>query len=266
VPDDRLPVFEVYAARLGTVAREARDNFLNGRDRQGTMMLDFDMWIIRADDRVVVVDSGPNDRAKEQRGRELARTAGDAVRALGIEPESVADLVLTHLHYDHAGRIDEFPNARIWIQERELAYAMGPSMAHPSLNHFFDVDDLREILGRLFRSDVTSIDGTHELTPGIELHLIGGHTRGLQVVRVHTERGWVILASDALHYYENFELQDPFPAIVDLPEILHGYERIRVLADSPAHIVPGHDPMVMSRHPSAGLPPDVVALHRPPIV
>lgn len=256
--------FEVYAVRLGRVERAARDNFLHGGDLDGAMMMDFDMWFLRRGDTVIAVDTGMSERALPQRGRQLDVAPREAAASLGIDPDEVRDLVITHLHYDHAGRTDEFPNARIWIQKKELAYALGAEMTHPSLNHFFDVDDLKTILDRIFDASVSAIDGAHALAPGVELHLVGGHTRGLQVVRVRTERGWVVLASDALHYYANHERRDPFPSIVDLPQMLDGYRRIEQLADSIEHIIPGHDPLVMQRYADDDLPEGFVALHRPP--
>jgi glyoxylase-like metal-dependent hydrolase (beta-lactamase superfamily II) len=256
--------FEVYAVRLGQVERAARDNFLNARDLEGAMVMDFDMWFLRQGDLVIAVDTGMSDRAAPQRGRHLDMTPRRAAAALGIDPDAVKDLVITHLHYDHAGRMEEFPSAQIWLQEKELEYVLGADMRHPSLNHFFDVDDLKYLLGRIFASSVTAISGTHTIAPGVELHLIGGHTRGLQIVRVYTERGWVVLASDALHYYANYDRRDPFPAVVDLPQMLDGYLRIEALADSVEHIIPGHDPLVMDRYVSDDFSEGIVALHRAP--
>lgn len=259
-----LKPFEVYAVRLGQVERAARDNFLNSRDLEGAMVMDFDMWFLRRDELVIVVDTGMSERAGLRRGRHLDVTPRDAAEALGIDPDAVTDLVITHLHYDHAGRIEDFPGARVWVQEKELEYVLGPDMGHPSLNHFFEVDDLKIVLERIFLSSVTAIDGTSTIATGVELHLIGGHTRGLQIVRVYTDRGWVVLASDALHYYANYHRRDPFPAVVDLPQMLNGYLRIMELADTPEHVIPGHDPQVMDRYASADLPEGIVALHRTP--
>ena len=92
--------------------------------------------------------------------------------------------------------------------------------------------------------------GDGEIAPGVTLHLIGGHTKGLQVVRVPTRRGWVVLASDASHFYANMEQARPFPIVYDVDDMVGGYAKLRSLADSPAHLVPGHDPLVMQRYPA----------------
>ena len=94
------------------------------------------------------------------------------------------------------------------------------------------------------------INGDAELAPGVSVHLIGGHTMGLQVVRVATRRGWVVLASDASHFYANMEESRPFPIVFSVADMVEGYGRLRALAESPAHIIPGHDPLVLERYPA----------------
>ncbi|MCR5978550.1 MBL fold metallo-hydrolase [Gordonia jinghuaiqii] len=258
--------FELYAIRLAHADRPARDNFLRGPAREGTMRMDFDMWVARNGERIVAIDSGFSVEGGSHRGRHLERTPTDALRELGIDPESVTDVVVTHLHYDHAGNLDHFPAARIWVQEAEVAYVTGAAMRHPELSHFFEVDDVCALLKESFRGRVNQVAGQVTLAEGLELHLVGGHTPGLQVVRVLTERGWVVLASDALHYYENFERRNPFPAIVDVVQMMDGYDRLLELAPGLEHIVPGHDPAVMEQYGagSAGLPDGMVALHHRP--
>ena len=258
--------YDAVAIRLGHVDRPARDNFLSDPGMSGPMRLDFDIWVVRGEDRIVVVDTGFSPEAGDRRGRVLERRPAQALRELGIAPDEVTDVVVTHLHYDHAGNLGDFPDAHIWIQRAELAYATGASMRHRQLSHFFDADDVCDLVRRTFDGRVSQIDGRHVLADGIELHQVGGHTPGLQVVRVRTERGWVVLASDALHYYANLELRNPFPSIVDVPGMLAGFDTVLELADGPDHVVPGHDPAVMQRYGAVSddLPDGMVALHRHP--
>ena len=79
---------------------------------------------------------------------------------------------------------------------------------------------------------------------------IGGHTAGLQVVQVYTKRGWVVLASDASHLYGNMELENPYPIIFKSNEMVEGFQKLRDLADSNDHIIPGHDPLVLDYYPA----------------
>jgi glyoxylase-like metal-dependent hydrolase (beta-lactamase superfamily II) len=102
----------------------------------------------------------------------------------------------------------------------------------------------------VYKGRVDFTDGDAEIAPGISVHLIGGHTLGLQSVRVHTKRGWVVVASDAAHYYENMLAKRPFSTVINIGDMADGWKRLRALADSPDHIVPGHDPEVLRRYPA----------------
>jgi len=117
----------------------------------------------------------------------------------------------------------------------------------------YDARDVQAMVGKLFAGRVVYHDGSAELAPGITLHRIGGHTRGLQVVRVHTQRGWVVLASDAAHFYANWLEWRPFPIVEDVAVYLDGFAAIEALASSPQHVIPGHDPKVLARYPAAGV-------------
>jgi glyoxylase-like metal-dependent hydrolase (beta-lactamase superfamily II) len=104
---------------------------------------------------------------------------------------------------------------------------------------------------RVFDGRVAFHDGDAEVAPGISVHWIGGHTAGVQCVRVLTKRGWVVLASDAAHFYENMEATAPFPIVYSAADMVQGYSKMRDLAESNKHIIPGHDPLVMARYPIA---------------
>ncbi len=93
--------------------------------------------------------------------------------------------------------------------------------------------------------------GEGEVAPGITVHKVGGHSRGLQVVRVNTENGPLVLASDATHYYENYEKRSPFPLVVDVEDMLKGFVLLEKLAGERQLIIPGHDPLVRTRFPNA---------------
>ena len=171
------------------------------------------------------------------------------------------DVILTHMHWDHAGNHDLLPNATYHVQDREMEYCTGRCMCHGILRHPFEVDDVTAMVRKVFQGRVKFHNGASEIADGVSVHLVGGHSRGLQFVRVRTKRGWVVVASDATHYYGNFEDGRPFPVVYDVGETLEGYNEMRKLASSISHIVPGHDPLVLQRYPSQpGGPADIVRL------
>lgn len=260
----KLPCYEVYALRYATVARTPQENFIGSDPHEGATRMDYFVWVIHHAGESIVVDTGFTQEAAQRRRREFLRCPTDALRHLGVDPQTVHDVVITHLHYDHAGNLDKFPHARFHIQEAEVAFATGPCMCEPFLRHAFDVEDVVQLVRQVYAGRVTFHQGEAQLRPGLTLHRIGGHTDGLQVVRVHTARGWVVLASDATHYAANFKRRSPFPIVYHVGDMLQGYDRLRALADSDAHIVPGHDPEVLIQYPAHKGNAEVVALHLAP--
>jgi glyoxylase-like metal-dependent hydrolase (beta-lactamase superfamily II) len=169
-----------------------------------------------------------------------------------VNPHHVLDVIITHLHYDHAGNHDLFPAACFHLHEREMAYATGPCMCHRGLRVAFEADDVVAMVRRVFEDKVNFCSGVaREIAPGIEVHHVGGHTAGLQVVRVATRAGWVVLASDASHFYANMEQDRSHPIIHNHFDMLQGFKKLRELAASSRHIVPGHDPLVLQRYPAS---------------
>jgi glyoxylase-like metal-dependent hydrolase (beta-lactamase superfamily II) len=135
------------------------------------------------------------------------------------------------------------------MQAAEMAFATGPCMCHDTLRMPFTADHVCEAVKRLYTGKLTFHDGDGQIAEGVTVHCIGGHSRGLQAVRVRTAAGWLVLASDAAHYYENFEARKPFPIVVDLQNMLDGYDTLYRLASSPTLIIPGHDPLVTHYFP-----------------
>lgn len=247
-----LPQWDVYAVRYATAERRRIDSFINHDLHDGPMQLDFFVWLIRRGDDCLLVDTGFNAKEGEKRNRRQLRCPIGTLGRVGVPAESISDVVITHAHYDHAGNLDLLPRARFHLQEREMAYATGSDMRFAMMRHAYCVDEVCSLVRLVFDDRVEYHDGDWELRPGVTVHLIGGHTRGLQVVRVHTSRGWIVLASDAAHFVENRERRSPFPIVADVGDMLRGHERLERLADSPAHIVPGHDPVVMSTYARSG--------------
>jgi glyoxylase-like metal-dependent hydrolase (beta-lactamase superfamily II) len=245
-------VWQVYAVRYAHHERMARENFMVGDPHDDAPMpLDYYVWGLVSEDRVIVVDSGFDQPMAEKRRRTLLKPPGEGLRAVGIDPAAVKDVLITHMHYDHCGNHDLFPAARFHVQDHEMKFATGRHMAHPMMRFPFDEDDVVAMVRRVFRGRVVFHDGDEEIAPGVSVHHVGGHTMGMQIVRVNTRRGVVVLASDASHLYANMDREMPYPIAYNVGEVLEGYRRARALASSPDHIVPGHDPLVMTRYPAA---------------
>jgi glyoxylase-like metal-dependent hydrolase (beta-lactamase superfamily II) len=263
--------YEVVALRYATHDRPASANLLYppgpGEDpHDAPMPLDYFVWLIRNAERTVLVDTGFDTPSAERHGRTMLKHPVEGLRALGVDPDAVRDVVITHLHYDHAGNLPAFPNATFHLQDSEMAYATGRCMCHARLRGAFDVEDVCTMVRRVYEGRVRFVDGAGEIAPGITVHPVPGHTRGLQCVRVETARGPVVLASDASHFYANMERGNPFPIVVDMAAMMESWQELGRLAGHPDRIVPGHDPAVLRlypRHPSSSV--EAVLLHEPPL-
>lgn len=259
-------VYEIHALRYGEIPeRTVHENLLRRDRHDGPMPLDFFIWIIRNAERTVLVDTGFGPRTMRARNRPLLVPPVEALTRIGIAPESVAHIVLTHLHYDHAGNLECFPNATLHVQDREMAFATGRCMCHAAMRHPYEVDDVVEVVRCTYAERTRFHDGDAQLFDGISVHLLPGHSRGLQGVRVRTARGHVLLASDASHFYENYRRGNPFPLIENTESALESHRRFAVLADSADHVIPGHDPLVRALYPRADVAGvELYALHLPP--
>lgn len=265
-PIGEMPMYEVLALRYATQAdRAASANLMMPDDHASPMPLDYFVWAIRGGGRSIVVDTGFGPAAAARRGRTLMRSPAAALAAAGVDPATVADVVLTHLHYDHAGCLDAFPAATFHLQDKEMAYSTGRPMCHRALRLPVDLDDVLSAVRHVFADRVRFHDGTAALAPGVTLHLVGGHSGGLQVVRVRTARGWVVLASDAAHYWANIRTRNPFPLVADVLAMAEGWRACEALADGPDHVIPGHDPLVLARFPAAPGLVDTVRVDLPPV-
>jgi glyoxylase-like metal-dependent hydrolase (beta-lactamase superfamily II) len=253
--------FELFAIRYGRhTGRRASDNFIGGDLHDAGADLEYFVWVARRSDRTYVIDTGFNPTSAAERGRTMLRLPADGVRALGIDPGSVDRVILTHLHYDHAGSLGDFPRASFHAQDAEIAYATGRCMCHRFLRRSFDVEDVVGFVRHVYADRVVFHDGFAELASGLTLHRVGGHSAGLQIVRVWTRRGWVVVASDASHYYHNIRRGLPYPTVFHVGEMMEGFKMVRALADSDDHIVPGHDPIVMSIYPPPSSELDGIAV------
>ena len=244
-------IHEIYAIKYGRHERKRADNYIGGDPHDTMEPLDYYVWAITGPSGNFVVDTGFDAAMAKKRGRVISNPIAEGLKAVGVAPESVKNVIVSHLHYDHTGNYDTFPNARYHLQDMEMGYATGRCMCHQHLRIPFEEEDVVAMVRKVFAGRVCFHDGAGEVAPGITVHKVGGHSKGLQCVRVKTKRGYVVLASDATHLYSHIESGRVFPITYNIGEVLEGYDTIKRLAPAASHIVPGHDPLVMQRYPAA---------------
>lgn len=262
--------FEVYALRVGSNAqRKARENFFFDAccgPPDASMPLDYFFWVLKNATTTIVVDTCFPRSTADRRDRKMYWEPAQALAALDVDPSKVTDVVITHLHWDHAGCTNLFTSAKFHVQEEELRFCTGPAMRHHYVRKTYERPDALQAVELLYDERMTLHNGDIQLRPGLSLHRVGGHTPGSQVVRVMTKRGAIVLASDSAHLWANIRRRAPFPIVHDIVQMLDAFEAIERLADGPDHIIPGHDPLVATLFPAHGDNEHIFCLHEEPIV
>ena len=243
--------WEVYCVKYAErVDRTRNESFIFDDHSNENHVIDYFVWVLKSGSKTIVVDTGYDYSEAKRRQRPILRSPAEALKTININTLDVTDVIITHLHYDHAGGLNDFPNAIFHLQETEMSYATGPCMCHEVIKMPFTGKHVCQMVENVFSGRVRFYKGDGFILPGVTVHLIGGHSRGLQSVRIKTEKGYLCLASDATHFYENFLKGKPFPIVIDLQEMLDGFEKIKRLASSDDLVIPGHDPLIKDFFPS----------------
>lgn len=240
--------YEILAVKYGTRRGKRSEIFLNYHlygEADGPLEMDYFFWVIRNRDRTILVDCGFSDHGGRSRGRTRLADPLAQLAELGITPATVDQLVVTHAHYDHIGNLNAFPRAEVVMTEREYAFWTSPMGGKPLFATSAETDDIAA-LTELHTTGRLRLIGRRHKEDGIELIEVGGHTPGQLIVIVDDR---IVLASDALHYYEEMTLDRPFLHVADLPAMYAAFELLRELAPG-RHIVAGHDPDVLRRFPA----------------
>jgi glyoxylase-like metal-dependent hydrolase (beta-lactamase superfamily II) len=247
--DDHYQVVIVKYGTRETVRSDVYLNYSLYHEGDGPIGMDYFFWIIRNAQRTVVVDTGFSRHGGEVRGRTSLAIVPELFEKLGVDPGQSPDVILTHAHYDHAGNLNLFPSSRVFMAQQEYEF-WSSRHAHRAMFHHSvedqELDYLHEVAAQgrltLFRDRI-------EVAPGIEVMVVGGHTPGQCVVKVQTDDGVVLLASDAIHYYEEYEADKLFMSVADLVEMYEAFDQVREMEVAGAihHLVSGHDPDTLGR-------------------
>lgn len=261
-PDSTAPApsasgVEIYAVRYGTLRNFPVAALVAGADTTRRMDLALMVWLIRTSDpdghaRTVLVDAGFYRDAFVRRWHPADyQKPSVALAALGVRPEDVTDLIVSHVHWDHLDGADVFPNARVWIQRAEYEHHVD-AVGH-ARDRAIDSADAAMLARLRAAGRVTLLDGDSvQVLPGITAYTGGRHTFASQYVSVATAHGTVVLASDNAYLYENLATHTAIAQTLDPASNLAAQARMVQLAGDPGRVVPGHDPAVFVRFPVPG--------------
>jgi glyoxylase-like metal-dependent hydrolase (beta-lactamase superfamily II) len=251
--------WEVLAIRYGTRIAHKSETYLNYHvygEPDEAVDMDYFCWLLRGDGRTVLVDTGFGAEAGARRGRTRLVDPLDALRGLGVEPGQVDQVVVSHAHYDHIGNLHRFPSAEVVIARAEYEFWTGPYAGRTQFAHSCEAAELAHLAEIAGQGRLRLVRDELDLLPGVGLTVVGGHTPGQLVVQVDAGERDVLLAADALHFYEELERDRPFFVVADLREMYRGFDLIREREqDAGLAVVAGHDAAVGGRFPDRlGLP------------
>ncbi|MFD1714112.1 N-acyl homoserine lactonase family protein [Amnibacterium flavum] len=244
--------YVVTIAKYGTRSTLRSDVYLNHHlyhEADGPIDMDYFFWVIRNDETTIVVDTGYSRQGGEARKRTTLMSPPELFAALGVDPATSPDIILTHAHYDHMGNLDHFPSSTIYMSRVEYEFWTGANAKQVLFHHSIEDSEMDGLAAAFAEGRVRFLDESPEIAPGIEVIEIGGHTPGQAIVKVDTAVGVVLLASDSAHYYEEYEADMPFMAVADLVRMYDGFALVRemVASGEVQHVVSGHDPSTLDR-------------------
>jgi glyoxylase-like metal-dependent hydrolase (beta-lactamase superfamily II) len=250
------PEYTIDAIRFGTIPQFRLSSLVVGADAAERIDLAVVVWLIRGGGRNVLYDTGYH---RQTPGFDRFKTTDyirpdEAVKIAGVAPAQITDVIISHVHWDHMGGLDLFPEATIWIQRAEYDYYMGQSW-QPGETRGADVEDLVTLLKRNAAGKVRLVDGDdREILPGIRAYTGARHTFASQYIRIAGTPSFV-LASDNCYLYRNLDTRSPIAqtfAQSDRAGNVAAFERMITLAGARERVVPGHDPRQFERFPTSG--------------
>ena len=247
------PRYELFAIRFGVIPAFQVSGLVAGADQSRRLDIPVMVWLLKGSNgRTVLVDSGfyRGDLVERWRVRDF-RQPSDAVLSAGVRPEEVTDIIISHAHWDHAGGIELFPKATIWIQRREYEYYTGEAWHARNTHGGIDPNDVLALVRANTDGRVKFVEGDdQEIIPGVRCYTGGRHTQASQYVSVRFADSTAVFTSDNVYLYENLEKRVPIAQTLDAASNLKAQDRIRGLASRAELIVPGHDPAVFERFPT----------------
>jgi len=247
------PEYEIYALKYaGPFPRKLAMVLWNeGWDQD--IEVNYYIWAIKGENgETIVVDAGCGTTLAAQRKLKNYVNPVEVLTRIGGDATNVTKVILTHMHFDHMGGMEmfpqAFPKATFYVQKKEYDFwVKHPYAKRPPFSRLADPVAIRATAELEGTDRLVLVCGDQKIMPGIEVLFAPGHTIGLQTVPVNTAPGTAIVASDCVHYHRAFLENNTSILITDLIAWIESYDKLRAKAASVDLVFPGHD-MAMATH------------------
>jgi len=247
---NQIKEYQVYAIKFRDGFKIPAKEAITGAGESDSVDVCNMFWLICGqNNKYILVDAGLIDST----GSGLNYVRPDSMLLkLNISPSEISDIILTHPHIDHIGGITLFPQATVWMQKDDYNYFTGPAWEENGYNTGFDKQDVKNIVSVNHQGRLKLIDGDSiEIMPGIMVFTGSKHTFENQYLLVNSNSGKnkILLASDAIWFYMNFEKLLPANVCIDTTAYVRAMKRMQGLVTNINLIIPGHDDIVFSKFP-----------------
>lgn len=245
-----MPVYEIYALKYAGPFTSSGAFLMWQKEWEKTAKRNYYIWCIRGAGQTVIVDVGVSPELAARKNLSGYVSPAEVLARMDVKADDVRQVVITHIHWDHASGVKLFPKATFYIQEEEYRFWLkNPVAKRPPFEYVSDETSKRYLASLEGTPRLALIQGDQEIQAGIECLFSPGHTVALQAVAVNTAKGVAILGSDCAHIFRNYREDWPSSLIVDLVGWMRTYERLRAKASAPDLIFPGHDPLMSDNYP-----------------
>lgn len=253
------PNYEIYAIKYATLKDFPLGGLVEGEDRNQKLDIAMYVFLLKGGGHNILFDCGfYRPQFMRQWHPADYEIPSYAIERMGLKAADITDVIISHIHWDHADGFDLFPAAKIWIQKDEIEYYAGEAWTGKKRTAA-DADDIVGLVKMNTEGRVGLVNGDAlDILPGITAYTGGKHTYASQYIGVKTAGGTVVLASDNVYMYLNLEKHKPIAQTLDRESNLRAQDRMKDLASNPNWIVPGHDPAVMRKFPQVA--PGVVKI------
>ena len=248
-----MPQYEIYAIKFAGPITSSGAFVMWMKDWNEVVKRNYYLWCLKGPETTIIVDTGVSPQMARERKLPGYVTPSEVLKRIDVDADKVQHVIVTHIHWDHAGGLSLFPHARVYIQENEYQFWMkDPIAKRPPFGLYWD---------EMLKTDIEAIDkegrlilinGDQTILPGIECLLAPGHSIALQAVAVNTAKGTAILGSDCAHVFRNYQQDWPSALIIDMVAWMRSYDKLRSKVSSLELLFPGHDPKMTTQYEQVG--------------
>lgn len=241
--------YKIYALKYAGPLTKSGAHFLWQKNWDKKQNGNFYFWLIKNHDRMIIFDTGVNEKLAKEKNLPNYIKPNDLLSKINIDAKKISDIVISHMHWDHLGGLEFFPNAKFYISKNEFEFWTKNKIV--KTDPFKLLSDTKSInyTKKLYKQKkIILINQEKEIFPGIKTIFAPGHSPALMALAIETKKGKAILASDSCYSFDNIKLNWPSDVIFNIKDSVETINKLKSLSDEKL-IFPGHDIKLATKYP-----------------